>query len=84
MGLQINEPNGPLRIVRLDCVKVGGQPIRCETDYATGNQQDPVYVDDYTSVNEGLLNNKLSRTALKDGVVKYERKGIDKKQVSVY
>ena len=43
--------------------------IRCETDYATGNRQDPVYVDDYTSVNEGLLNNKLSRTALKDGVV---------------
>ena len=38
--------------------------IKCETDYVTGLRQDPVFVDDYTSVNSSLLDNKLSRTDL--------------------
>ena len=41
--------------------------IKCETDYATGNTNEPVYVGDFTSTNDSLLLNKLTRGDLVDG-----------------
>lgn len=37
------------------------QNIQCTTDYATGNTNEPVYVDEFDSTNDSLLLNKLTR-----------------------
>lgn len=34
----------------------------CKTDYITGNQVEPVFVDKYTTVNDSLLNHLISRS----------------------
>ncbi len=38
--------------------------ILCETDYTTGAEIKPVFVDDYTTVNDSLENNEVSRDNL--------------------
>ena len=37
------------------------EDIKCETDYITGNKVEPIFVDKYTSVNDNLIENKISR-----------------------
>ena len=39
--------------------------IQCKTDYTTGAEIVPVFVDDYASTNASLLDNQISRTDLK-------------------
>ena len=41
--------------------------INCETDWMTGNRNDPVFVDDFASTNSALLTNKLTRGDLASG-----------------
>jgi len=43
--------------------------IQCETDYATGNTNEPVYVGDFDSTNDSLMLNKLTRGDLVDGKI---------------
>ena len=40
------------------------EDILCETDYATGNTNEPVFVDEFDSTNDSLMLNKLTRTDL--------------------
>ena len=45
------------------------EDILCETDYATGNTNEPVFVDEFDSTNDSLLLNKLTRSDLVEGKI---------------
>lgn len=41
--------------------------ILCETDYATGNTNEPVFVDEFDSTNDSLMLHKLTRADVAEG-----------------